>query len=42
MNVKPIKTEQEIDYFDIMLTLIEKYEAEHYPIDLSDLTKTKG
>ncbi|MFZ7108636.1 hypothetical protein [Avibacterium avium] len=39
---KEILSEQEMDYFNIMLTLIEKYEAEHYPIDLSDFTKTKG
>ncbi|MFZ7216359.1 hypothetical protein [Avibacterium avium] len=39
---KDILSEQEMDYFDIMLTLIEKYEAEHYPIDLRDFTKTKG
>ncbi|UXN34090.1 hypothetical protein N8E86_08445 [Avibacterium paragallinarum] len=39
---KDILSEQEMDYFNIMLTLIEKYEAEHYPIDLSDFTKAKG
>ncbi|MFZ7142559.1 hypothetical protein ACLSY0_05595 [Avibacterium avium] len=39
---KEILSEQEMDYFNIMLTLIGKYEAEHYPIDLSDFTKTKG
>ena len=25
--------EQELDFFDVMVTLIEAYEAKHYPID---------
>ncbi|MCT8555340.1 transcriptional regulator [Glaesserella parasuis] len=26
-------TQDELDYFDVMVTLIENYEAKHYPID---------
>ena len=26
----------EADFFDVMLTLIENYEAKHYPVDLPD------
>lgn len=29
-------TESELDYFEIMLTLIENYENKHYAIDLPD------
>lgn len=29
-------TESELDYFEIMLTLIENYESKHYPIELPD------
>lgn len=29
-------TESELDYFDVMLTLIENYESKHYPIELPD------
>lgn len=29
-------TASELDYFEIMLTLIENYETKHYPIDLPD------
>ncbi|MFZ7223395.1 helix-turn-helix domain-containing protein [Avibacterium avium] len=39
---KDILSEEETSYFEIMLTLIEKYEAEHYPIDLTDFIRTKG
>ncbi|OOF75956.1 transcriptional regulator [Rodentibacter caecimuris] len=27
---------EELDYFDVMLTLIENYESKHYSIDLPD------
>ncbi|MBN6710702.1 transcriptional regulator [Haemophilus haemoglobinophilus] len=29
-------TEKELDYFEVMLTLIENYESKHYPVDLPD------
>lgn len=28
--------ETELDYFEVMLTLIENYESKHYPVDLPD------
>lgn len=29
-------TADELDYFDVMITLIENYEVKHYPVDLPD------
>ncbi len=41
LNIEPYfdleqMTEEQQDYFEIMLTLIEAYEAKHYPIDPPD------
>lgn len=29
-------TDDELDYFDVMITLIESYESKHYPVELPD------
>ncbi|MCK3655982.1 transcriptional regulator [Pasteurellaceae bacterium Macca] len=33
---KEVLPPEEEDFFEVMLTLIENYEAKHYPIDLPD------
>jgi HTH-type transcriptional regulator / antitoxin HigA len=38
LAVLPSRTKDQEDYLEVLSTLIERYEAEHYPIDTSGIT----